>query len=308
MIKKLLGYVRGYWHTSILTPIMVAGEVILEVFIPLLMANIINIGIPNKDLPYVLRTGALMVLMAMGALLFGALGARFAVYSSNGAAKNLRLALFGCVEAFSAKNIDKFSTASLVTRLTNDITNVQQSFQMMIRLMARSPLMLVLATIMAFHISPRLSLIMFAAIPFLGIAMAVISRMAYPRFNDMLKKYDQMNADAQENLIAIRVVKAFVREDYEIDKFNRSAEAVKQAQKRAERLLVISSPLMQITMYACIIAVIWLGGGACDRRAAGRGRPDELHRVHLADPHVADDDHDGVCQLRALLGLRQAHL
>lgn len=139
MIKKLFSYVRGYWRTTILTPLTVAAEVVLEVFIPLFMADIIDIGIPNKDLPYVLRTGGLMVLMAMGALLFGALGARFAVYSSNGAAKNLRLALFARVQAFSAKNIDKFSTASLVTRLTNDITNIQQSFQIMIRLMARSP-------------------------------------------------------------------------------------------------------------------------------------------------------------------------
>ena len=261
MIKKLLRYVRGYILPSILTPLTVVCEVVLEVFIPLLMADIINIGIPNQDLPYVLRTGGLMVLMALGALLFGSLGARFAVLASNGAAKNLRLALFERVEAFSAKNTDKFSTASLVTRLTNDITNVQQSYQMMIRLMARSPLMLILATLMAFRISSSLSVVMFAAIPFLGIAMAIISRMAYPRFNNMLKKYDGMNAQAQENLIAIRVVKAFVREKYEIDKFEDSAAAVREAQKKAEKLLIVSSPLMQLTMYACIIAVIWLGGG-----------------------------------------------
>ena len=261
MIKKLLRYVRGYILPSILTPLTVVCEVVLEVFIPLLMADIINIGIPNQDLPYVLRTGGLMVLMALGALLFGSLGARFAVLASNGAAKNLRLALFERVEAFSAKNTDKFSTASLVTRLTNDITNVQQSYQMMIRLMARSPLMLILATLMAFRISNSLSMVMFAAIPFLGIAMAIISRMAYPRFNNMLKKYDGMNAQAQENLIAIRVVKAFVREKYEIDKFEDSAAAVREAQKKAEKLLIVSSPLMQLTMYACIIAVIWLGGG-----------------------------------------------
>ena len=261
MIKKLLSYVRGYWWATILSPIMVIGEVVLEVFIPLLMANIINIGIPAADLPYILRTGGLMVLMALGALLCGALGARCAVYASNGAAKNLRLGVFQQVESFSAKNIDKFSTASLVTRLTNDITNVQQSFQMMIRLMARSPMMLVLATLMAVRISGELSVIMLAAIPFLGITMAVISKMAFPRFSAMLKKYDRMNADAQENLIAIRVVKAFVRERYEIDKFDSSAAAVKEAQKRAEKLLIITSPLMQLTMYTCIIAVIWLGGG-----------------------------------------------
>lgn len=261
MIKKLFGYVRGYVLPSVLTPLTVAAEVILEVFIPLYMADIINIGIPNGDLPYVLRTGGLMVLMALGALLFGALSARFAVYSSNGAAKNLRLAVFEQVESFSAKNIDKFSTASLVTRLTNDITNVQQSYQMMIRLMARSPLMLILATLMAVRISGELSVIMLAAIPVLAIAMIIISRKAYPRFNAMLKKYDGMNANTQENLIAIRVVKAFVREKHEINKFEDSAAAVKEAQKKAEKLLIIASPLMQLTMYACIIAVIWLGGG-----------------------------------------------
>lgn len=261
MIKKLLRYVRGYVIPSVLTPLTVVCEVVLEVFIPLLMADIINIGIPNQDLPYVLRTGGWMVLMALGALLFGSLGARFAVLASNGAAKNLRLGLFERVEAFSAKNTDKFSTASLVTRLTNDITNVQQSYQMMIRLMARAPLMLILATVMAFRISNSLSMIMFAAIPFLGIAMAVISKLAFPRFNAMLKKYDGMNAQAQENLIAIRVVKAFVREKHEIKKFEDSAAAVREAQKKAEKLLIATSPLMQLTMYACIIAVIWLGGG-----------------------------------------------
>ena len=261
MIKKLLRYVRGYVIPSVLTPLTVVCEVVLEVFIPLLMADIINIGIPNQDLPYVLRTGGWMVLMALGALLFGSLGARFAVLASNGAAKNLRLGLFERVEAFSAKNTDKFSTASLVTRLTNDITNVQQSYQMMIRLMARAPLMLILATMMAFRISNSLSMIMFAAIPFLGIAMAVISKLAFPRFNAMLKKYDGMNAQAQENLIAIRVVKAFVREKHEIKKFEDSAAAVREAQKKAEKLLIVTSPLMQLTMYACIIAVIWLGGG-----------------------------------------------
>ena len=261
MLKKLLAYVRGYIWSSILTPLTVMGEVILEVFIPLYMSKIIDVGIPNADLPYVLRTGGLMVLMALGALLFGVLGARLAVYSSNGAAKNLRLALFDRIESLSFKNTDKFSTATLVTRLTNDITNVQQSYQMMIRLLARSPLMLILATIFAVRISPELSVIILCAIPLLGGAMALITKLAFPRFEAMLKKYDAMNARTQETLIAIRVVKAFVRGDYETVRFNESAAALKNAQKRAEKLFIIASPLMQISMYACIIGVIWLGGG-----------------------------------------------
>lgn len=261
MLKKLLHYVRGYVKTSVLTPIVVMAEVVLEVFIPLYMSRIIDVGIPNADLPYVLKTGGVMVLMALGALLFGALGARLAVYSSNGAAKNLRLALFDKIESFSFKNTDKFSTASLVTRLTNDITNVQQSFQMMIRLLARSPLMLILATVFAVRISPELSVIILLAIPILGGAMAFISKLAFPRFEAMLKKYDSMNARTQETLVAIRVVKSFVRGDYETVRFSESAAALKNAQKRAEKLFVIASPIMQITMYGCILGVIWLGGG-----------------------------------------------
>jgi len=261
MIKKLLAYVRGYRHTAILAPLTVIGEVVLEVFIPLYMSKIIDIGIPNADLPYVLKTGGLMVLMAVGALICGALGARFAVYSSNGAAKNLRLALFHKVESFAFKNTDKFSTASLVTRLTNDITNVQQCFQMLIRMLVRSPLMLIMATVFAVRISPRLSLIVLAAIPVLGFGMFLISRLAFPRFQIMLKQYDGMNARTQETLIAIRVVKAYVRGDYETEKFCDSAAALKNAQRRAEKLIIASSPLMQICMYGCTLGAIWLGGG-----------------------------------------------
>ena len=260
MIKKLLPFVGKYKKYAILSPILVIAEVVLEVFIPLLMARIVDVGIPNRDFPYILKIGGLMVLFAAVALLFGALCARFAVTASNGFAKNVRMRMFSQVESFSFKNTDKFSTPSLITRMTNDITNVQQSFQMCIRMLARSPMMMILATVMAIRISPDLSIVILCAIPFLGITMYVIARIAFPRFEIMLKKYDAMNARTQENLIAIRVVKAFVRGDYETVEFADAAKALKKSQQSAEKVLVASMPIMQLTMYACILLVLWFGG------------------------------------------------
>lgn len=260
MLKKLLSYVKQYTWSAVLTPVTILGEVILEVNIPLLMSKIIDIGIPNGDIPYVLKTGALMVLMAIGSLICGYSGAKLAVYASNGAAKNLRLAMFEKIESYSFKNTDKFSTASLITRLTNDITNVQQSFQMMIRLLARAPLMLILATVYAVRINAELSVIVLIAIPILASLMIILSKTAFPRFEAMLKRYDSMNARTQEALIAIRVVKAYVKGDYETESFNESAKALKYAQRNAEKILIVTSPLMQFVMYACTIAAVWLGG------------------------------------------------
>ena len=260
MIKKLAKYIGQYKSYAILSPVLVLFEVLLEVFIPLLMGRIVDVGIPNNDYAYIFKTGGLMVLMAIGALVFGALCAKFAVTASNGLAKNLRKGLFEKVESFSFKNTDHFTTPSLITRLTNDVTNVQQAFQMIIRMLARSPLMLILATVMALRISTRLSLVILGAIPFLALAMLVLTKLAFPRFEAMLKKYDLMNARTQENLIAIRVVKAFVRGNYESVKFKDAAAALKTAQRKAERVLIAAMPLMQITMYACILLVLWVGG------------------------------------------------
>ncbi len=260
MIKKIAKYIGRYKPYAILSPVLVLFEVLLEVFIPLLMGRIVDVGIPNNDYAYIFKTGGLMVLMAVGALIFGALCAKFAVTASNGLAKNLRKGLFEKVESFSFKNTDHFTTPSLITRLTNDVTNVQQAFQMIIRMLARAPFMLILATVMALRISTRLSLVILCAIPFLAAAMAVLTKLAFPRFEAMLKKYDLMNARTQENLIAIRVVKAFVRGDYESVKFKDAAAALKTAQRKAERILVAAMPLMQITMYACILLVLWVGG------------------------------------------------
>ena len=260
MLKKLSAYIGKYKTQAILSPILVLIEVVLEVFIPLYMGKIVDVGIPNKDIGYILKMGGLMVVMAIGALIFGALCARVAVVASNGMAKNLRKGLFERIESFSFKNTDHFTTPSLITRLTNDVNNIQNSFQMIIRMLARAPFMLILASIMAYRISPRLSLIIFAAIPVLALVMFLVSKAAFPLFGVMLKKYDSMNASTQENLVAIRVVKAFVRGDYESVKFQDAAAALKNAQRKAEKVLVITMPVMQITMYTSILLVLLVGG------------------------------------------------
>ena len=245
---------------ALLSPLLVLFEVVLEVFIPLLMGKIVDIGIPNKDFNYILKMGGLMVLMAFGALVFGALCARVAVVASNGMATNLRKGLFDKIESFSFKNTDRFTTPSLITRLTNDVNNIQNSFQMIIRMLARAPFMLILATVMAYRISPRLSIVILSAIPTLALVVGILAKIAFPRFEAMLQKYDSMNARVQENLVAIRVVKAFVRGDYESVKFKDAAAALKNAQRKAEKILVLAMPVMQITMYASILFVLFLGG------------------------------------------------
>ena len=260
MLKKLSAYIGKYKTQAILSPILVLIEVVLEVYIPLYMGKIVDVGIPNKDIGYILQMGGLMVLMAIGALIFGALCARVAVVASNGMAKNLRKGLFERIESFSFKNTDHFTTPSLITRLTNDVNNIQNSFQMIIRMLARAPFMLILASVMAYRISPRLSVIIFAAIPVLALVMFLLSKTAFPLFSAMLKKYDSMNARTQENLVAIRVVKAFVRGDYESVKFKDAAAALKNAQRKAEKVLVFAMPVMQITMYASILLVLLVGG------------------------------------------------
>jgi ATP-binding cassette subfamily B protein len=260
MLKKLSAYIGKYKLQALLSPILVLFEVVLEVFIPLLMGKIVDVGIPNKDFGYILKMGGLMVLMAVGALVFGALCARVAVVASNGMATNLRKGLFTKIESFSFKNTDHFTTPSLITRLTNDVNNIQNSFQMIIRMLARAPFMLILATVMAYRISPRLSIVILSAIPTLALVVGLLAKAAFPRFEIMLKKYDSMNARVQENLVAIRVVKAFVRGDYESVKFKDAASALKNAQRKAEKILVLAMPIMQITMYVSILFVLYLGG------------------------------------------------
>jgi ATP-binding cassette subfamily B multidrug efflux pump len=260
MIRKLLPFIGEYKLYTILTPVTVIGEVILEILIPLLMSKIIDVGIQNQDVPYIIKIGSVMVAMAILSLLFGALAGRFAAVASVGLSKNIRQKLFDKTQDFSFGNIDKFSTASLVTRLTSDVTNIQNSFQMVIRTLVRAPFMLIGATVMAVSINHRLSVIFLAAIVFLGTAVGIISVKAFPRFYKMLEIYDRLNGRVQENLIAVRVVKAFVREDHENEKFISVSQSLKNAAIRAEKLLVISMPIMQFTMFACIVAISWFGG------------------------------------------------
>ena len=259
-IKRLLAYVGKYKYPAILTIVCMIGEVIFEVLIPKYMALLIDNGISLGDTGYVYRMGGVMILLTIGAMTLGMLGVVFGARSSTGFAMNLQNTVFGAVEDFSFKNMDRFTTPSLITRMTNDITNIQQAFQMTIRLAMRSPAQLILATFMAIRISGRLSLVLLCAIPVLAGCLYLIATRAHPRFMAMLHRYDDMNASAQENLIAIRVVKAFVRGDYETQKFKKSAGDVRDAQFSAEKLLILNGPLMTLTMYACVLAVVGIGG------------------------------------------------
>ena len=260
MLKKLLPCLGKYKIYAILTPVMVIGEVALEIFIPYLMTKIIDVGIMNGDTGFVIKTGTMMIAMALLSLLFGALAGRFASVAGVGFAKGLRKKLFEKIQEFSFANIDRFSTPSLVTRLTTDVTNTQMAFMMAIRILVRAPIMLISATIMTVSINARLSVIFLVAIPVLGVALLIMGTRAHPQFKAMLKKYDEMNGSIQENLIGIRVVKAFVREDHEIKNFTGAADAVRQAQLKAEKVVVLGMPLMQLVMYCCIIAISWFGG------------------------------------------------
>ncbi len=261
MLKQFWGYLEPrYRRQAILTPIFILAEVVMEVFIPLQMAKVINLGVNLGDINAVLVHGGAMVVMALLSLLFGVLAAKTSVNASVGFAKNIRQALFHKVQDFSFANVDRFSTASLVTRLTTDVTNMQTAFMMCIRMLVRSPVMLIGATFMAAYISPKLALIFLVVIPVLGGLLGVIAVKTFPRFQVMLAKYDALNARVQENLTAIRVVKAFVREDYEIEKFDASADDVRAAMVRSEKLLVWNGPVMQFCMYGCMIAISWFGG------------------------------------------------
>lgn len=260
MLKKLLSCVGEYKKYAILTPIVMLGEVAMEVLIPLVMAFMVDNGINGNDTAYTVKMGLLMVLMAFFSLACGALGGKFAAQAGMGFAKNVRKKLFDKVQDFSFANVDKFSTASLVTRLTTDVTNVQNTFMMIIRMAVRSPFMFIFALIMAISINAKLAMVFLIAIPVLAVGMALIISKAFPRFEKMLSKYDALNSRVQENLIGIRVVKAFVREKFEGEKFVASADDVRDAQVQAEKLVILGQPLMQITMYACIVAVIYFGG------------------------------------------------
>ncbi|WP_039924607.1 ABC transporter ATP-binding protein [Treponema sp. JC4] len=251
---------KRYVLTTLLSPLSMIGEVCMEVSIPFIMAKIIDIGIAGRDIPYVTKTGLFMVGLAVISLLFGCAGSFLAAYSSQGFAKNLRQRIYCKIQGFSFSNLDKFSTASLVTRLTTDITMCTNVYQMLIRICIRSPFMMIAGCLMAFKINTELALIFLIAVPFLAVAILLLSTFAHPRFLKMMKTYDGLNASVQENLVGIRIVKAYVRDEFEFKKFEKAAEELCNAQYRAEKIIIWMIPLMQLVMYLTMSAVVWFGG------------------------------------------------
>ncbi len=259
MLKTLGKQIKEYKKASILTPVFVTCEVIMELLIPILMAKIIDDGIGKGNDTLVYKVGAMMAVLAMLSLLFGILNGKYAAEASTGFAKNLRKGMYENIQNFSFSNIDKYSTAGLVTRMTTDVTNVQNAYQMIIRMCARAPMMLIIAVIMSISISPKLSMIFIVAIIFLGACLALIVYSAFGVFDKVFKKYDNVNASVQENVNAIRVVKAYVREDYENKKFNRAIEEVYRLFVKAESRVTLNNPVMMVTVYGCILALSWFG-------------------------------------------------
>ncbi len=259
MIKKLMASIREYKKATILTPIFVFLEVILEVIIPFFMANLIDLGIDDGNINMIVKIGIALVISAFFSLLFGVLSGVFAAKSSTGFGKNLRHDMYYAVQDYSFSNIDKFSSSSIVTRMTTDVTNVQNAFQMIIRVAVRAPLMLVSALIMAFTVNRTISLIYLIAIPVLGIGLYLIMTKVYPIFSRVFKKYDRLNTVVQENLRGIRVVKAYVREEHEIEKFKDSSLGIYQDFTKAEKILAFNNPLMQFVVYSCMIFISWIG-------------------------------------------------
>ena len=271
MYKKILSCVGEYKKYAILTPVTIIGEVLMELLIPTIMAMIIDKGIKNGDIGYVAKMGGIMIAMSLLSLAFGALAGRFAAVAGMGFSKNLRAKLFEKVQSFSFSNVDKFSSSSLITRLTTDVTNTQNAFMMVIRMAIRSPIMFIGAIIMAVRMNGELSLVLLIVLPLLALALTLIISRTFPRFLAMLEKYDSMNSRVQENLIGIRVVKAFVREKYEKDNFFNTADIVRKAQVSAEKLIIMNMPVMQIAMYTSIVAVLWFGGNMAVNGTMGTG-------------------------------------
>ncbi|MDD2189249.1 MAG: ABC transporter ATP-binding protein [Eubacteriales bacterium] len=259
MIKQLFKSVKQYKRASLLTIITVVLEVIMEVIIPLLMANLIDYGIDAGNMSYIWKMGIALVIIAMISLTFGALSGKYAAEASAGFARNLRHDMYYNVQNFSFSNIDKFSTASIITRLTTDVTNVQYSYQMILRMAVRSPVMLVFCMIMSFSISDKLSWIFVGCIPILGVGLYFIMSRTHPIFERVFKTYDKLNMVVQENLRGIRVVKSFVREDYEKEKFEKISGSIFEDFSRAEKNLAFSMPLMQFCMYGCMLLISWFG-------------------------------------------------
>ena len=260
MNRKLLKSVREYKKESILTPVLVALEVFLEVLIPLLMAKIIDVGITEGDLAYIIKMGVILVIMAILALFFGAKAGQMAAVASSGYAKNLRHDIFYKIQEFSFGNIDHFSTSSLVTRLTTDITNVQMAYMFSIRLLSRAPIMVILAWVMTAAINIEVAYLLLVTIPILGGALIFIAKKAHPHFIQVFDEYDVLNNTVQENVSAARVVKAYVREDYENEKFQKISRIIFRLFSKAEMIVAWNSPVMQFVMYTVVLLLVMIGG------------------------------------------------
>ncbi len=259
MIKTLAKSIREYKRDSILTPFFMMGEVVMEVIITYLLADLIDLGVTAGNLNYTVTRGLVLVGCALVSLMFGALSGRFAAVASTGFARNLRQDMYYNVQRFSFANIDKFSTAGLVTRLTTDVVNVQHAYMMLIRIAVRSPLMLIFSLIMSFRINPRIAMVFVYAIPVLSIGIYLIMSNAHPIFERVFHTYDKLNAVVQENLRGIRVVKAFVREDHEKQKFTQVSGSIFNDFSRAQKIVAFNMPLMQACMYGCTLLASWLG-------------------------------------------------
>ena len=259
MIKKLAKSIREYKLTSILTPIFVAVEVILEVLIPLLMAELVDNGVYGGEMNTVYKIGLQLVLCAVLSLIFGTLSGICAAKASSGFAKNLRKDLYYKVQSFSFSNIDKFSTSSLVTRLTTDVSNVQMAYQMIIRIAVRTPLMFIISLCFAISISARLSLIFLIVVPLIVVGLYIISTKAHPYMKRVFNTYDHLNNVVEENVAGIRVVKSFVIEEEEKKKFGDVSESIYQDFSKGEKILAFNNPLMQFCMYVCMIVISWFG-------------------------------------------------
>lgn len=259
MIKTLAAHIKEYKAASIATPIFMILEVIMETAIPVLMASIIDKGVEAGNMKHIYTVGAMMVVVAALGLLFGVLGGKYGAKASTGFARNLRKAMYENIQTFAFSNIDKFSTAGLVTRLTTDVTNVQNAYQMILRMCMRAPFSLICAMVMAFIINARLASVYLIAVIILGGALVLIMSRATKYFGMVFEKYDDLNASVQENISAIRVVKAYVREDYEKDKFKKANGNIYNMFVNAEKIITLNAPLMQATVYTCILCISWMG-------------------------------------------------
>ena len=259
VIRTLLHSLREYKKESILTPLTVAVEAIMEIIIPTVMANLIDQGITGGSMPMVWKFGLILFLCALVSFAAGTLAGRFAAVASAGFAKNLRHDVFAKVQGFSFTNIDRFSTGSIITRSTTDVTNLQNSFQMIVRIGVRAPIMMIAAWVFSFRISRSISLVYLAIIPILGIALFAIVLLVHPVFERVFHTYDKLNNDVDENLQGIRVVKSYNRETHEIGKFNRISLAIYRDFVKAERVLSFNAPLMDACIYIALLAVSWMG-------------------------------------------------